>query len=144
MNFPDFANPALRRALGQAALEDGPATRQDVYRELLKSRLLVLTPGGDPFAGSGGVALKDTAIELFSLRSEDGLVGLPVFTDNEALTCWNGPDGLNGLLFDGAAVCEMALESGIDAVVLNPGGAACGQIQQPELGDLAAGRLPPC
>lgn len=143
MDSEPFSNPALLEALGQVALDDDPAKRRRVYEELLKSRLLVLTPqGGGELSHTEAGTPKELAVELFTLESEDGRSGLPVFTDEDALERWNPPEGLVSLLLDGPTVFQLACQSEIDAVVINPGGPAGGEVGPPELEELARGQVP--
>lgn len=138
-----FSNPALLEALGRVAQHDDPAKRRRVYEELLKARLLVLTPhGGGELSLSEGGTPKELAVELFTLQAEDGRSGLPVFTDEDALGRWNPPEGLVSLLLDGPTVFQLAQQSAIDAVVINPGGPAGGEVEAPELEALARGQVP--
>lgn len=138
-----FSNRELLEALSQVALDDDPVKRRRVYAELLKARLLVLTPQGEgELAVSETGTPKELAVELFTLQAEDGRGGLPVFTDEDALRRWDPPEGLVSLLLDGPTVCQLALQSAIDAVVINPGGPAGGELGPPELEALARGEVP--
>lgn len=142
MSSASFSNPALLQALAEIASADDPARRRRVYEELLRARLLVLTPRGQGVITSEGGSPKEMAIELFTLRAEDGRTGLPVFTDQEALRRFGPPEALISLLLDGRIVFRLALESDIDAVVINPGGPAGGEVERPEMSALAQGQIP--
>jgi len=132
---------AQMRALAQGA---EAARLAAFYAALLKSRLLLPTPGleGQGFAlGRAHVAGEDTTIRFVTRRDAEGRRVLLVFTSDAAVRAWR-PAGCDTILLGARDLFTMAVGAGMYSAVLNPAGPAGGAISHGALVSLADGVVP--
>jgi len=125
------ANTRLLNAVRAISFSDTLETREAVYKALLEGTLLVL-------ASPAGV---DGGPNLIISRAEDGQPTLLVFTDEYALHLWQAEEVLYFVLL-GADLCQLAVQSHIPLMVINPAGPVGMEIAEAELRLLAEGYLP--
>jgi hypothetical protein len=132
-------NDALDQLMGALARNDTREGRQALYRELLKSRLILPTPG---MSARPTPLPPGSAIRFVSTTGPQGGSAMLVFSSDEALRAWR-PAGCDHIIAPARELFGMALRSGLDSVMVNPRGPAGGVIDRLALAALAEGRVPP-
>jgi hypothetical protein len=141
-----FGDPAARveEDLRALAAADTPQNRSAFYRDLLKARLRLASPGA---IGSGklpegeGVAAEGTKIPFLARTGPDGRKMVPAFTSETALLAWR-PEGCDTVELSVPDLCRVALNAEAGSVVINPAGPVGGTLLEGELQALAEGRSP--
>lgn len=118
-------NPTLSDALQGVVRNDSPQSRQILYEAFNRSEVIV--PVEDPqdgiTAGHPEVPKEPNTSLHFMIASDGkGHVGLPVFTNVEALRTWQ-PTTPHYVVLLGADLLALALEKRLDAIVINPSSA---------------------
>ncbi len=110
-------NPALLKAMHDAAVNDSSATRNDVYRALMDSTLIV---PGEVFGGKNGVADEDTSFRVQPIENPPGNLVMPVFTDQEAFDNWIGKTPQLSFIIAARALFISFTGGNIKEIVINP------------------------
>ena len=84
---------------------------------------------------------EEVNLEVLTLTGPDGKMALPVFTHPEAIVLWN-PQDQSSVALPGAAVFQMAAQSPMDLVAINPAGPFGGNVPRAEFEAYAQGLLP--
>src|SRR5260370_6452203 len=119
-------NDALDRLMGALARDDTREGRQDLYRELLKSRLILPTPG---ISARQTPLQPGSKIGFISRAGPQGKSAMLVFSSDEALRAWR-PVGCDHIIAPAPELFGMALRSGLDSVMVNTRGPAGGVIDR--------------
>jgi hypothetical protein len=131
-------NDALDRLMHALARNDTPEGRQDLYRELLKSRFILATPG---MSARQTPLQPGSKLDFVSTTGPQGRSAMLVFSSDDALRAWR-PVGCAHIIAPARELFGMALRSGLDSVMVNPRGPAGGVIDRLALAALAEGRVP--
>jgi len=132
-------NGAVEEAMRNVALHDAPESRSLLFRLLLESTLLALSP--EPLdRPQRWIARDGEPLNLVTSADADGIV-LPLFTDENAILR-SQPQGSPFIALPSRAVFEMAVANGTNKIVLNPGSPTSGFVTRREMEALAHGRLP--
>lgn len=135
-------NPGLLDAMRAVALNDGPDTREALYRELRAATFILPQPEPPP-GQAPGLSWYREGEPFTALAEQDmqGRVVLPVFTDTTALFAWAPPEA-SYVAMPAAALFALALQVQADAVVINVAGPTGGEVSSAELHALAQGGMP--
>jgi hypothetical protein len=107
------------------ALESGTGSEADVYARLLEQRVLL------PLADE---------TQFMTVRTDDGRLALPVFSDPRTLAVWGEPP--SHAWVDAAELLRFVALKGVSVVVVDPAGPVRATLEDAELAALAAGRVP--
>jgi hypothetical protein len=121
------------------SLADNPDTRALLFRLLLETSLLAVTPDR-PNEPRAWTAKPGETLNLVTLTDSEGVV-LPLFTSAAAVTQWR-PDGAGYVALPSRAIFEMAAANGTHKIALDPGSPTNGYLTRYEIEQLARGRLP--
>jgi hypothetical protein len=135
-------NPLLLDAMRAVALNDGPDTREALYRELLGATFIL--PQAEPAEGQEpGLSWYRDGEPFTALAERDleGKVVLPVFTDTTALFAWAPPE-VSYVAMAAPALFGLAVQVGADSVVINVAGPTGGEVSSAEVHALAQGAVP--
>ncbi len=141
----DDGRPDKRLAAALVAHRSSPgaATRAEVLAALVTARVfapvVAASTGEQVDAGTGLRAESGAEMALLGLVGSAGGRALPTFLDVPGVVAFR--DGARPVARTGVEVCAAALQDGMVAVLLDPGGAAV-LLQGAELAELAAGRVP--
>lgn len=129
-------NQELVAAIRGVAARDDAQTRGTFYSALLGSTLLLPTVK-EPTGGT-----QVDGLRLFTTPpAEDGSWKLLAFTDEAAVSTWRS-EGVTLTSKPAAELFALAVASPTSAIVLNPGGAAGGELTRREFATLAEGSIP--
>ncbi len=116
---PRFDNPAFLEAMLAVAHHDTPENRRALYENMLKVWFLVPTRDAEPPDAPGLHDIKENIAQSFSLEHDpEGMVVLPVFTDEEALRNWNKT--ILWIALQGTALFQAIVGTDVEDVVINP------------------------
>jgi len=132
-------NGALVEAMRNVSVSDTPDTRALLFRLLLETSLLAVTPEL-PATSRAWTASAGETLNLVTLREGEATV-LPLFTSAAAVTRWR-PRGAGYVALASTAIFEMAAVHGTDKIVLDEGSPISGYLTRYEIEQLARGRLP--
>lgn len=132
-------NTALVEAMRNVSVHDSPESRALLFRLLLETQLVAVTPeqperSGTRIAGAG------ETLNLVTLADAEGTV-LPLFSSVAALLRWR-PEGAGYVALPSRAVFEMAAQNGTNRIVLDLDSPTSGYVTRYEIEQLARGRLP--
>ncbi len=139
---PDDGAVDVRLAAALAAADGTPAARAEVLAALAGARVFVAlraqaTATEQP---AGGLRRESTAeMSIVCLRSQEGALAVPVFTDGHEVQRWQ-PDA-RPVPMAGPQACASARVQGADVLLLDPTGAAF-VVTAGELRALAEGYVP--
>lgn len=133
-------NARLVDAMRAVAAHDDESSRAALFRLLLDASLIVSTPDEEPFEGAR-VAGSDERLRVATTQGEDGATVLPVFTSEAALTAWH-PEGSVYTRLPADVLLQLALDLGVDRIVIDPASTMGGWLTGGEIAALAHGRLP--
>lgn len=138
-----LTNPHLMEAMRRDVKIATPEAEAAVYRELLRSRLLVplvsereVEQFGDPIDSSDGDDLP-----LITFVDEQRQIVVFGFTDVDAARAWNRGDTRYALL-DRGDLFRLAQRNSAAGVVLNPEGPLRMELTEDEINALAQGEIP--
>lgn len=132
-------NTALIEAMRNVSVADTPETRTMLFRLLLETSLLAVTPSSPSVPRSWTASGGDT-IDLVMLSDSEGSV-LPLFTSAAAVSRWR-PEGGGYAAMPARAIFEMAANNGTNKIALDPGSPTNGYLTRYEIEQLARGRVP--
>jgi hypothetical protein len=132
-------NTAVVEAMRNVSVADTADTRALLFRLLLETSLLALTPDR-PDPPGAWTAQPGEALSLVTLTDSEGTV-LPLFTSAAAVTRWK-PEGAGYLAMPSRAIFEMAAANGTNKIALDLGSPTGGYLTRYEIEQLARGRLP--
>jgi len=134
-----ISNSAVVEAMNSVGTQDTPDARSLLYRLILETRLLALSPAATDGPSEWTAKAGDT-LALKTLREGNEVI-LPLFTDEEAILRWNSL-GSPYVALSSRAIFEMADANGTARIDLNPGSSTRGSITRHEIQALARGRIP--
>lgn len=110
-------NPRLLKAMSAVALNDSPATRKQLYSELLRAVFILPTPG---VSGRPGPQTSDgkTTIQIIGIKDANNVDVTPAFTDYEALRNWD--PNTPSIALKAGALFEMLVPLAFQEIVINP------------------------
>lgn len=132
-------NTAVVEAMRNVSVADTADTRALLFRLLLATSLLAVTPDQPETPGSWTAKAGDT-LNLVTLADSEGTV-LPLFTSAAAVTRWR-PEGAGYVALPTKAIFEMAAANGTTKIALDLGSPTSGYLTRYEIEQLARGRLP--
>lgn len=132
-------NSAVVEAMRNVSVADTPETRALLFRLLLETTLLAVTPDL-PETPRAWTARSGETLNLITLADADGTV-LPLFTSAAAVATWR-PEGAAYVALPSPALFEMAAANGTDKIALDLGSSTGGYLTRYEIEQLARGRLP--
>lgn len=132
-------NRALVEAMDAVATHDTPERRALLFRLLLDSRVLAITPD-QPDEPRRFTLTQDMPLRLLTFTDAEG-IALPVFTDADALLR-AFPQGAGYVTLPARTLFQMAVDNQTAKIALNPGSPTGGYLTRPEFDALAHGRLP--
>ena len=132
-------NTALVEAMRNVSVADTAETRALLFRLLLETSLLAVTPDR-PEPPRAWTAGPGEALSLVTLSDSEGTV-LPLFTSAAAVSRWR-PEGAGYIALPCAAILEMAAANGTNKIALDLGSPTSGYLTRYEIEQLARGRLP--
>lgn len=131
-------NARLVHAMQAVALQDDPDTRRELYESMLDSILLV--PTNEPVDPHIRDIQPGEEIAFITLETADGKLAWPFFTHRKAALAWQSDIHFYG--FKARYIFQLARQSGIDSILINPAGPVGGQVMHWEIADLADGKIP--
>jgi len=137
------SNDELIFAINAVANEDSPPNRKNLYKELLKSILLIPIPKKTDRSESGKwVVLDDSKdVEIITGQNAKGEKLLFTFTDYTALRVWRKA-GASYIALRAQDVFRLAQENGAASIVINPAGPIGGELTSREINFLIEGAIP--
>lgn len=110
-------NPRLLKVMHAVALNDSPATRKQLYSELLRAVFILPTP---EISGRPGLQTSDgqTMIQIVGIKDANNLDVTPAFTDYEAL--WNWDPNTPSIAIKAVALFEMLVPLAFQEIIINP------------------------
>jgi hypothetical protein len=138
-----LSNPKLEHLMENLARGDTPEGRRHFYRELLRCRLALATPGRAAREPQSHPTGQGMTIHFVAATGPDGGQAMLAFSSGEALLAWR-PVGCDHVVAEAKALFGMAVGSAaLSTIVINPKGPRSGgYLTRPEFSALAQGRLP--
>ncbi len=132
-------NEDLERVMVEMAKNPDLKVRRILYRELLKSTLLLPTPSW-PQEFAGGSPLKE--FQVVTVPGPSGELVWLAFSSHEALRLWKGVEDSPYVAVRGGPLFTLAVQNRLDHLLINPCGPVGGKITRVELEMLAEGTFP--
>jgi len=123
---------------------DTPQKRTVFYRELLASSLRIAVPAATTWQGlpeGESVASKETPIRFIANPGPDGKPGMLVFTGDDAVLAWREA-GCETIELEVPELSRLALQAGMEYLIINVSGPSGGLLGPNELAALAKGQVP--
>ncbi len=132
-------NVNLEKVMLEMSRHPDMKVRRVLYSELLKSILLLPTPG--PLeASSSGIPLKE--VQLVTQPGTQNEVVWIVFTNRTALQQWRHHHEDAYIAIQGSSLFALAVQNRVESILINPAGPIGGKITRMELQMLAEGTFP--
>lgn len=140
---PSPGNRKLVEAMREVSGNDNPKSRRQLYQALLGGTFLIPTAGStEESSRKKKITLTPGSRHQFiTMRDAEGMVGVPVFTDSNALLAWR-PQGSQYLELHARDVFSLALANNIDRIIVNVAGPTGGEITRAEIQALSEEALP--
>lgn len=132
-------NRALVEAMDAVAAHDTPERRALLFRLLLSSTVLAITPD-QPAEPRTFTLTQNVPLRLLTFTDADG-IALPVFTDPDAVLR-AFPEGAGYVGLPARTLFQMAVDNRTAKIAVNPGSPTGGYLTRTEFEALAHGRLP--
>ncbi len=132
-------NAGLERVMVEMSKNPDLKLRRILYRELLKSTLLLPTPVW-PESTSAERPLQK--LQVVTVPGSTGEAAWLAFTSREALCLWKGVGDCPYVAVEGGPLFTLAVQNRVDHILVNPCGPVGGKITRVELEMLAEGTFP--